>query len=247
MSTLPRTAVVVAVLVALAGAVIACSPSGSDGAPGQAGGALVGQARPVLRWTPGACVTRDYALTACNGGESRVVALAPDPPRPGDCPVDTDNVLRVGANRTACVRNFLDPHPGVPGGGGGLLRAGDCVRLDGREQACDRPGWYGKVIAITGRVSACPSRTLDTLSDDSRVVCLGPGGQVLERGACVARPSAEATARSAVVRVPCESRQAWARVVAFGTSPGGCPSRSERYLRVEGAFRPVTCLDVLSK
>ncbi|MFC7592704.1 hypothetical protein ACFQYP_60070 [Nonomuraea antimicrobica] len=97
---------VAAILVVLTGAVIAGSQGGSreDRRP-----------QPELRWSPGACVTGDYALTPCNGGRSEVVAMASDPPGPGDCPVDTDDVLRVGSGRTACVRNFLEPHPGAPG------------------------------------------------------------------------------------------------------------------------------------
>ncbi|MFD0470211.1 hypothetical protein ACFQ0B_19175 [Nonomuraea thailandensis] len=106
MDTVPKLAVagvaVAAALVALAGAVIA-------------GSGKAAQPRPVLRWTPGACVTGTLALTACNGGDSEVVAMASDPPAPGECPEDTDEVLRVGAGRTACVRNFLEPHPGAPG------------------------------------------------------------------------------------------------------------------------------------
>ncbi|MEU8361932.1 hypothetical protein AB0C27_38525 [Nonomuraea sp. NPDC048882] len=221
-------------LIALAGAVIAGSGSGT-------------RPRPVLRWSPGACVTGEYALTACNGGESEVVALAPDPPGPGDCPEDTDDVLRVGAGRTACVRNFLEPHPGAPGGGGGLLRPGDCVTLDGRERPCAGPGWYGRSVAIVEDPGACPSGTLDALDGDPHVICLGPGGQVLDRGACVAEPATDVIARSAVTRVPCGSADAWARVLSFESEPSACPQGARRYLRAEQAYRPVTCLSVLSQ
>jgi hypothetical protein len=239
MDTLPKLAAagaaVAVALVALAGAVIAGSGAG-------------GPAKPTLRWTPGACVTGGYALTACNGGDSVVVAVASDPPRPGECPQDTDDVLRIGVGRTACVRNFLDPHPGAPGGGGGLLRPGDCVALDGREQPCARPGWYGRAAAIAPDAATCPAGTLDTLRQSaSRVICLGAGGQVLDRGACVAQPGTDVLARSAVTRVACDSAQAWARVLSFETSADRCPPSSERYLRAAEAYRPVTCLDVLSK
>ncbi|SEG98932.1 hypothetical protein SAMN05444920_112122 [Nonomuraea solani] len=238
MDTLPKLAVAGATvgvgLVALAGAVIA-------------GSAIGDQPRPVLRWTPGACVTGDYALTACNGGESEVVAVAPGPPEPGDCPVDTDDVLRIDAGRTACVRNFLDPHPGAPGGGGGLLRAGDCVTLDGQERACAQPGWYGRAVAIEPEPAACPTGTLDTLESETQVVCLGAGGQVLDRGSCVAKPATNVLARSAVARVPCDSPHAWAKVLSFETAPVSCPPDSQRYLRATEAYRPVTCLDVLSQ
>ncbi|MEO3805849.1 hypothetical protein [Nonomuraea sp. B1E8] len=243
MDTLAKQGVVgvsVAVaLVALAGAVIAGAGKSSrpERTPGPA----------ALRWSPGACVTGDFALTPCNGGVSEVVAVAPDPPGPGDCPEDTDDVLRVGPGRTACVRNFLDPHPGAPGGGGGLLRAGDCVAHDGRERPCARPGWYGRAVAVTPDAAACPEDTLDTLGSGSRTICLGPGGQVLDRGACVARPPSRVADRSDVTRVACGSARAWARVLSSETAARNCPARSERYLRSSSAPRPVTCLDVLSK
>ncbi|MFC5830408.1 hypothetical protein [Nonomuraea insulae] len=227
-------AAVAVTLIGLAGAVIA--GSGDADRP-----------RPVLRWSPGACVTGEYALTACNGGDSEVVALAPDPPGPGDCPVDTDDVLRIDGGRTACVRNFLDPHPGAPGGGGGLLRAGDCITLDARERACAGSGWYGRAVAIVPDATVCPAGTLDTLDADYRVICLGPGGQVLDRGACVAEPATDVIARSAVTRLPCDSPHAWARVLSFEVSHAHCPQATRRYLRADGGYRPVTCLYVLSK
>ncbi|GAA2209872.1 hypothetical protein GCM10009850_053310 [Nonomuraea monospora] len=239
MNTVPKLAAagaaVAAALIALAGAVIAGS---GESAP---------EPRPTLRWTPGACVTGDLALTACNGGDSEVIAMAADPPGPGECPADTDDVLRVGAGRTACVRNFLEPHPGAPGGGGGLLRPGDCVTLDGRERACSRPGWYGRALALAGEPAACPDGTLDTLDGDLQVICLGRGGQVLDRGACVAEPATDVIARSAVTRLPCDSPHAWARVLSFEVAPAHCPPSSKRYLRADEGYRPVTCLSVLSK
>ncbi|MEV4471688.1 hypothetical protein [Nonomuraea sp. NPDC049504] len=242
MNTLPKVAAacgaLALTLIALAGAVVAGS---------QTGVRETGPPRPVLRWSPGACVTADYALTACNGGRSEVVALASDPPGPGECPVDTDDVLRVGKGRTACVRNFLDPHPGAPGGGGGLLRPGDCVSLDGREHPCAGSGWYGRALALAPAPETCPDGTLDTLQAGAQVLCLGRGGQVLDEGACVAEPPANVTARSALTRVPCDAPHAWAKVLAFTSSPDDCPERARRYLRAEGGYRPVTCLYVASQ
>ncbi|NRQ34900.1 hypothetical protein HII36_24155 [Nonomuraea sp. NN258] len=226
--------------IALAGAVIAGSNQPAGRLPA-----------PTLLWSPGACVTGDYALTPCNGGRSEVVAIAPDPPGRGDCPDDTDDVLRVGRGRTACVRNFIDPHPGAPGGGGGLLRAGDCVTLDGRERPCSGPGWYGRAIAITGDPAACPPSTLDTLSGrpgaGRDTICLGPGGQVLAEGDCVAEPARDVIPRSQVARVACGSPRAWARVLSFEAGPAGCPRDSDRYLEARTARRPVTCLRLESK
>ncbi|WP_125636720.1 hypothetical protein [Nonomuraea sp. WAC 01424] len=224
-------------LIALAGAVIINSGS-DDPAP----------SRPTLRWTTGACVTDRYALTPCNGGDFEVLAVAHDPPLPADCPDDTDDVLRIGLGRTACVRSFLAPHAGAPGGGGRLLRPGDCVALDGREHPCAGPGWYGRSIAITSSADDCPSTTLDTLESGAETVCLGSGGRVLARGACVARPAADVVARSAVTRAACDSPDAWARIVSFETTPAACPADAQRYLRAApGTYRPVTCLHLLSK
>ncbi|MFI9594171.1 hypothetical protein [Nonomuraea sp. NPDC052265] len=246
MATDPRLAAAVSAvsvaLIALAGAVI----TGPGGAPG--GAEAPAATRPTLRWTPGACVTDRYALIACNGGDSEVLAIAHDPPLPADCPDDTDDVLRIGLGRTACVRSFLAPHAGAPGGGGGVLGPGDCVALDGRERPCAGSGWYGRSIAITSSAHECPSTTLDTLESGADVVCLGVGGQVLAVGACVARPAADVVARSAVTRAACGSSAAWARVVSFEATPSACPSDAQRYLRAApGTYRPVTCLHLLSK
>ncbi|MFG1703944.1 hypothetical protein ACFLIM_12195 [Nonomuraea sp. M3C6] len=105
-----------------------------------------------------------------------------------------------------------------------------------------------RAAAITPDARTCPPGTLDTLRDNtSRVICLGPGGQVLDRGSCVTRPDTDVIARSAVTRTSCDAPLAWARVLSFETSAARCPANSERYLQADRAFRPVTCLDVLSK
>lgn len=242
MVSLAATVSVAAVVVVAAGAVIAgnVEPAGPSPAP----------PRQTLMWSPGACVAREgvtYSLTPCNGGVAEVVRVVADPPGRGGCPDDTDDVLSVGAGRAACVRNFLDPHPGEPGAGGGALRAGDCVALDGRERPCSSTGWYGRAVAVVGDLASCPRTTLDTLDVDGDVVCLGEGGQVLSEGMCVARPGGEVVARSAIARVPCSSGDAWARVTAFETSAESCPAGSDRYLRAARGHRPVTCLHLVSK
>ncbi|MGW0202706.1 hypothetical protein [Nonomuraea sp. NPDC003201] len=46
------------------------------------------------------------------------------------CPSDSDGWLDApGGSRTACLRNRLGPHPGDPGKGGGVLKAGDCTLI----------------------------------------------------------------------------------------------------------------------
>ncbi|MCP2348445.1 hypothetical protein [Nonomuraea roseoviolacea] len=227
----------VAGVVVLAGTAVRTGPSAPDAT------------RAPLHWEPGACVNGSdagYVLTPCNGGQYEVLAIAADPPGHGGCPDDTDDVVRIGDGRTACVRSYLDPHLGAPGVGGGMLRAGDCVTLDGRERPCAQRGWYGRALAIETRAAACPSGTLDTVGTGP-VACLGPGGQVLDRGMCVARPDGDTVDRAAITRVGCGSRGAWARVTSFETRPRSCPKGSQRYLRARGAYRPVTCLRLVSK
>lgn len=240
--SLVGTFVVSAVVVAAAGAVIAQHVERRQAATPSA-------SPRALRWEPGACV-RDsgprYELASCEDARAEVVAMAADPPGLGDCPDDTDDVLRVGQGRTACVRGRAAPHPGAPGAGGGVLRAGDCLAADGRERPCTPSGWYGKAVAVVTAASACPAGTVDALTLDERATaCLGAGGQVLAEGMCVARPPERVVDRSAIAAIPCASPGAWARVSSFESAGTRCPKGSDRYLRARGAFRPVTCLSVL--
>ncbi|WP_203873453.1 hypothetical protein [Planobispora takensis] len=149
------------------------------------------------------------------------------------------------SDRTACVRNLRGPHPGDPGRGGGVLRAGDCLTLREGERPCSAEGWYGKVLAVVERSSACPREALDAIAlDDRAVACLGEGGRVLSAGDCVARPGGRLVSREALVKAPCASGRAWAKVTARAEARSGCPRGSDRYLRVRdpGVRRPVTCL-----
>ncbi len=115
---------------------------------------------PPLTWRAGACVRREeqaVALTRCSAASGRVLAIGAarrgvEPP----CPVDTDEFTAISGGRVACVRELAGPHPGDPGQGGGLLRAGDCVTRAGEEWPCARPGWYGRVVARTTSVRSCP-------------------------------------------------------------------------------------------
>ncbi|MFI6325275.1 hypothetical protein ACIBG8_47705 [Nonomuraea sp. NPDC050556] len=233
------TVAVAIVAIAAAGTVIAGRVTAPPSVP---------VSRKTLLWAPGACVRQAGArveLVACNGGDAEVTAIAADPPGLGGCPDDTDDVVRISSGRTACTRNDLDPHPGDPGRGGGVLRAGDCLALDGRERSCATPGWYGRAVAVVRSPATCPGGTLDVLKVSSGVACLGEGGQVLARGSCVARLRDEVVPKSEISRVDCRSHRAWARVTSFGKSPAMCPKSANRYLKASGAFRPVTCLRLL--
>lgn len=191
-------------------------------------------ARPqlTLRWAEGSCASRTgsrFDLVPCDAGVATVIAIA-DP-----CPAPTDLVVDIGQGRTACLRNHRAPHPGDPGMGGGVVRAGDCVTSDGRERPCTTKGWYGRAVAVVPE--RCPAGTRDALELSGTVVCLGEGGAVPSVGDCVGRPRDDR-----VTRVPCGSRQAWARVTAFAERASACPDGSNRYLT--STHRPLTCLRV---
>ncbi|MEV0588846.1 hypothetical protein [Nonomuraea sp. NPDC050310] len=199
----------------------------------------------TLRWAEGACVSRTGArfdLVPCNGGDAEVLAVAPSPQ---ECPAPTDVLMRVEGGRTACARNHVAPHPGDPGRGGGVLRAGDCLTRDGRERPCSAKGWYGRAVAVLpgGPVpggpgaggSRCPGGSVDSIELSAALVCLGRGGQVPGAGDCVTRPS-----RGRVAAVACRSRRAWGRVLGFAASAEGCPAAADHALT--GPGRPATCL-----
>ncbi|MBG0826183.1 hypothetical protein HS041_00085 [Planomonospora sp. ID67723] len=253
------TAVVTVVVVAVTGVFIA---GRADPKPAEV---WVKEAASVrLAWKKDACIGRDgsvFRLVACEDADGRVVAVVGD--RPADCPRETDELVRIKvvpvdgrtalepiphrrqAGRTACVRNFWQPHPGDPGKGGGVLRAGDCLALRGGELPCSTEGWYGRVLAVLDRPAECPKRALDALIvDDRTIACLGKGGRMLAVGDCVVRPGGRKVSREALARTSCGSSRAWAEVTGRVISRGRCPEGSDRYLKVRepGLRRPVTCL-----
>jgi hypothetical protein len=225
------TAVVVTGVVVGVGALIASQP---DASPRQV-------AASTLTWVEGACVRRlgtTVELATCDRASGRVSRIAAAPPR---CPADTDEFVSLGPGRTACVRNAREPHPGDPGNGGGILRAGDCIAFAGGERACAAKDWYGRVTGVASSRRQCPQGTADTLKlRGGSVVCLGKGGQVIATGDCVQRPALQTSARR-IVKVRCSSPKAWAKITGRVLSADDCPGDSDHYLRFRGASG-VICL-----
>jgi hypothetical protein len=239
----------ITIVVALAAAVVVAIRD--DLGPRPLGG---GATPAVLTWTVGACVRRQeraLALADCAAASGRVLAIgvraSGAEPR---CPADTDEFASITHGRTACVRNLRAPHPGDPGQGGGVLRAGDCVVLRGGEWPCAQGDWYGRVVARAGSARDCPRATLETLGiRRGPVLCLGRGGRVLAPGDCVRRPpdgpaDGDSLERDSLVKVSCSSPRAWAEVTARVATRAHCPKRSDQYLLTPGRkpFRAVTCL-----
>ncbi|RJL33370.1 LppU/SCO3897 family protein [Bailinhaonella thermotolerans] len=230
---------------------------------------------PPSRWAVGACVRpeavgtappsspavpqtdQDFLLAHCSDPQAtgRVTSMLDEsePLTEPACPEDTDEAIMVGAEETACVRNLREPHPGDPGRGGGVLRAGDCVADPneslGGERPCGDSGWYGKVVGRAEKASECPDGTQETLrmrGSPRPIVCLGDEGEVVSKGDCIRslKKYGKSVPLSAVEKVDCGSKDAWAKVTARVKKRGDCPKGTDQYLesRDEDAYRPVTCL-----
>lgn len=142
---------------------------------------------------------------------TRAVALAPASffTTP-DCPDNTDSFLQNQndfAGKIACVVNLRGSHPGAPGAGGGVIRTGDCVKVDTLfssvdETACDRrSSGLAKVLARGQDRSACPAGTkaVLTLQGVSRpVLCLDQTSRSVDGAATPPRfrPAAPTTTSS---------------------------------------------------
>ena len=151
-----RVTIAVALTLTIATAVVAViAGTGGDSAPPS----HVVTGIP-LTWRAGACVRREeraLALARCDDASGRVLTVgSASPGAEPPCPADTDEFAAITHDRVACVRNLRAPHPGDPGQGGGLLRAGDCVTRSGEEWPCARTGWYGRVVARTTSGRDCP-------------------------------------------------------------------------------------------
>lgn len=217
--------------------------------------AMVGEDRP--EWEVGACLgptaAGEYYALSCTSTEAvaRIIRVVPGATyaREADCPEATDVAVNVRAARTVCARNLRPPHPGDPGEGGGVLRAGDCIgrpsEAPAREMSCAGSDWYGRVIARVADAGACPPRTTleaATVQGSPRtVLCLGEGGEVLGPGDCIEEydPAADG---STPAKVGCGDGRAWGRILARTDRRADCPARADRYLEARGAFRPVVCL-----
>ena len=175
-----------------------------------------------------------------------------------DCPGGTDAIayVRVEAGAKtyyeACVRNIKGPHPGDPGAGGALLSVGDCVSggslgLGGKEKPCSGDDWYGQVVARVDAEASCPAKTLETMKlrsfgggDVTRpVLCLGPGGGVLQTGDCIGDPT---YAVGGPKKAACGDQRAVAKVLGRVKTKQECPGGSTHTMSAEGAYLPVLCL-----
>ena len=148
---------------------------------------------------------------------ARALADRPD----SECPADTDAAVATGGT-LLCLVNLRGPHPGAPGQGGGVIRAGDCVAnpATGRteELVCAKGGYYATVLARVDRTAQCSppaSEALSLRAANHPVACLRPRAEV---GSCIAR-----AAVGPPDAVPCTDRRAVGKVLARVATAGRCP------------------------
>jgi hypothetical protein len=181
---------------------------------------------PAVPVAVGGCVTEPSGdmlrAVDCAGSEAFARVAASVRERSGaECPVDTDSVA-AGTGRMLCLVNLRAPHPGAPGGGGGVIRAGDCVDNPGtgrtEERVCGDGGFYAKVLARVEHTSQCrpPAAEAVALRDVRRpVVCLQPRARP---GTCVG-----GTTVGPPDPIACDAPKVLGRILARAISPGSCP------------------------
>ncbi|WP_007515000.1 MULTISPECIES: hypothetical protein [Pseudofrankia] len=169
------------------------------------------------------------------------------------CPQDTDEIVTLTNSlsiqkRTGCLRNLAAPHPGDAGGGGGLIRAGDCLQVYATysnnlaEVPCTDEEWtaggvsFGKVWfgKITGRVdekAQCPpeaSYSVEIQAANQRILCVAKdGGWLPGVGDCVDTNSFYAADPAAgPERRPCTDQYLATQVTALVPAGQPCPAGS---------------------
>ncbi|ADP78666.1 hypothetical protein [Pseudofrankia inefficax] len=186
----------------------------------------------------------DAATAAPFGGGTSSVADV-------GCPQDTDEIVTLTNSfsilkRTGCLRNLAAPHPGDAGGGGGLIRAGDCLQVfptytnNLAEVPCTDQDWtvdgvtlgkewFGKITARTAAKAQCgPDATyairIDAKSDP--ILCVAKaGGWLPGAGECV--DSNTFSAGRPPERRACTDQYLATQIVALVPAGGACPAGSQ--------------------
>lgn len=218
-------------------------------------------------WHAGGCLHRlssadpgtpsSFIVAGCgkDGADVRILQMLHGASaRPADCPASTDEVARSGddAGTSACVRRLDGDHPGDPGKGGGVVRAGDCwSETAPGEVACSATGWTARVVGRAARKEQCPAgKTFDVgeLGEPSArpVLCFGRGGRVLGTGDCVRDPHLPG-GRDKQTRVPhaapCGKRHAWAKITGVADTVSGCKDTGANGLvKVRLEYKHLLCV-----
>jgi hypothetical protein len=169
-----------------------------------------------------------FVLAVCSPASMKVLAATSLVSEPADlCPDGTDEFGHTYSNGTLCLEHLTDDHPGAPGKGGGVLRAGDCLGdVDAAgftEVPCADPKAFHRIVALTENPRNCPAGSVRALErtarpSPKRVVCGADAKAIASPGECVtwndslAFPDAE---------VPCSSRPV-AKFMGRAATGKGC-------------------------
>jgi hypothetical protein len=232
------------------------------------GGCVRLTAQPtVIRSIPGGPAIRaraEYAAARCGDGAAyakitKMGAGTAVPSLNGDetleklgCAIDTDEVAQVKGpyglpGQLACLRRLKGPHPGDPGQGGGLVRAGDCVQVldrytdNVREAACTNKDWivgganfgkewFGQIVGRAGSPRGCERPAIYTITlrrGASPVLCIAKnGGWLPAVGDCV---DGDTTYAGITGRRKCDDKYLAVKITALikkgQRCPGGTPPR----------------------
>ena len=194
-------------------------------------------AQPTVKEPPlrvGECVRRGdpagdvYARVGCTDFRAygQVIDLVNGASANTEACAEATDFFATRPDGVVCLRRTGTDHPGDPGRGGGVYRAGDCVAADAetgvRETPCNSPSVFQTVTARVRTVAECrpPAVRFATLeSGTARVLCLGDGPGIAGPGDCVANPKHDPVTFAAV---PCTGSKAGARVLARVATPEAC-------------------------
>jgi hypothetical protein len=191
----------------------------------------------------------DYRVRA------KIVAVVDGPPTATEACVAETDFFATQPNQVVCLRRTGDTHPGDPGKGGGVYRAGDCVASGVTsgvsEVPCGSPTVFETVTARVRTVAECrlPAVRVATLQNGAaRVLCLGDGAGMAGNGECMGDPKRAPVTFDVI---PCADPAARARVLARAATAAACravPGQTH-YVNDPSGLPPskVVCLHMLRR
>lgn len=184
------------------------------------------RAGDCVRTVPGQ--TDQYVWISCQDHRSygQVLGVVDGPATATEACDPASDFFATQPGQVVCLRQTGDEHPGDPGKGGGVYRAGDCVATDltkgVTEVPCDDPTVFETISARVATVSECVSpaiRYATVQHGAKKILCLGPGPGIAEVGDCIGDPE---RAPVSFDKIPCGDRAARAKLLARVATPVQC-------------------------
>jgi hypothetical protein len=180
-----------------------------------------------------------FAGVACRDHRvhGKVIAVIDGPPSATEACSEPTDFFATQPGQVICLRRTSGDHPGDPGRGGGVYRAGDCVAADAAtgvsEVPCGAPTEFETVVDRVATVAECrpPAVRFATLENGAaRVLCLGDGAGMAGDGECIGDPARPPVTFEAI---PCADPAARARVLTRVATRAACQAVSEQTHYVE--------------